>query len=94
MPLPQGAELFLNRELEASNAMSGHAYLAAVLKGAPGKQKLIVASPKRCGHTNRICTDCWDEWADYRILWERTAAGRKMHAELVKRGLMQEGRET
>ena len=90
MPLPENAETFMNREVPKDSVLSGHAYLAAYLKGEPITHrtlKLVVASPSRCGHLNRICLDCYDTWYDYVIIWSRTVAGRRMKAELAKRGI-------
>lgn len=75
---------FLNRELSTAG-ISGYAYVACREKGGGQLSKIIIASARRCGHVNRICVDCAGEWRDYVILWENTAGGRKLKAELDQR---------
>jgi hypothetical protein len=76
---------FLNKEISNDVQLSGAGYVAAVMKSEEGGElcKIIMASPRFCGHQNRICVKCAHEWAwDYTILWDRTVAGRKMKEEL------------
>jgi hypothetical protein len=65
--------------------VSGHSYLAASLRTAPGLAKLLTAKPQLCDHTFRVCIGCVHQWNwDYQISFERTVAGRNMWQELPK----------
>lgn len=62
---------------------SGSSYVASRLKGGGELGKIIIASPKLCGHINRICVHCAGLWEwDYHLLWDRTAAGRALAERL------------
>jgi len=73
------ADAFMNNEVPRDAKLSGYAYVAVVMKGETKLGKIVVASKRNCGHVNRICEICRDEWAqDYTLGYDRTAAGRRL----------------
>jgi len=78
--------VFLNIE-RADGPISGRHYIAATLREDASLAKLIWITAERCGHQNRICTDCAHVWAwDYQLYFDRTARGRLMAEELLRLG--------
>jgi hypothetical protein len=87
VPLPENAEVYTNKESTKGNVISGLIYVSVHMKTDPPGTlgKILIAKPQNCGHVNRICVNCYDGWADYDILWERTAGGRRLKAEIDAR---------
>lgn len=70
-----------NKEILKKDHLSGACYVTAMQGGK--LEKIVISSPKLCGHQNRICVNCASQWAtDYQILFDRTAGGRKLKKRL------------
>lgn len=89
MPLNPLDNPYTNREVPADQSLAGVSYVSARMTSEPGRSydKLVIAEPALCGHTNRICPTCAHLWAaDYEMFWQRTAGGRRLKAAIDAAG--------
>jgi hypothetical protein len=67
-----------------TQSISGMSYVPGRLTDHPGTMPVLIRSPRRCDHTETVCTECVTEWQwDWTLVFDRTVGGRKLASAIA-----------